>query len=486
MFFNSINDWTLFGIILSGILIVLSVAELIRNYNKWSTESTRKFVHIFIGIIVSSSPFIFKSNLQLIALSSLFIVVNLILLKSGKVESMHATERLSYGTVYFPLAVFIMSYLWWDKPVSFVLAILVLAISDPIAAFIGKNGRSIYTPWRDKKSRRGSLAMFGTTILIIMIGTDLLSRVYHAAYLIPMPVLVGLSIFTAFSAALAESISFRGSDNLSTPLITFLSYEIFLINYTHGTLPQLLVWTFISIGIFSLAWKQKSLSTSGAISGYLLGIIIFGAGGWPWITPLVFFFISASILSHLHHKPYSHRNILQILANGGVGAIFAVIYFFTNFPPAIVLYLGAIGAATADTWATEIGFYSKSRPRLVLSKTIVERGVSGGVTFLGIFGSAMGALMIGILGEEILHLNDLLIPITIAGLTGSLVDSILGRFIQAQFKCSQCGIQTEDRYHCDHKTKLIFGSKWIGNDMVNFINTIVGALVAYFFWMNYG
>jgi len=328
--------------------------------------------------------------------------------------------------------------------------------------------------------------MFGITILIIMLGTDILARVYHAAFLIPLPVLIGLSIFTAFSAALAESISFRGSDNLSTPLITFLSYEIFLINYTHGTLPQLLVWTVISIGIFSLAWKQKSLSTSGAISGFLMGIIIFGAGGWPWIIPLVFFFISASVLSHLHHKPYSHRNILQILANGGVGTIFAIIYFFTNFPPAIVLYLGAIGAATADTWATEIGFYSKNQPRLVLSKKIVARGVSGGVTFLGIFGSAMGALIIGILGEEILHLNDLLLPITIAGLTGSLVDSILGRFIQAQFKCRQCGSQTEDRYHCDHKTKLIFGSKWIGNDMVNFINTIAGAFVAYFFWMNYG
>jgi len=482
----SLNDWTLFGIIFTGIIIVLGMAEFIRHYMKWAPESTRQFIHIFIGLIVASGPFIFKANLQLITLSILFIVTNMILLMSGKVKSMHATERKSYGTVYFPMAVLIMSYFWWDKPISFILAIIVLTIADPTAAFIGKNGRTTFIPWRDKKSRRGSLAMFGITILIIMLGTDILARVYHATFLIPLPVLIGLSIFTAFSAALAESISFRGSDNLSTPLITFLSYEIFLINYTHGTLPQLLVWTVISIGIFSLAWKQKSLSTSGAISGFLMGIIIFGAGGWPWITPLVFFFISASVLSHLHHKPYSHRNILQILANGGVGTIFAIIYFFTNFPPAIVLYLGAIGAATADTWATEIGFYSKSQPRLVLSKIIVARGVSGGVTFLGILGSAMGALIIGILGEEILHLNDLLLPLTIGGLTGSLVDSILGRFIQAQFKCSQCDSQTEDRYHCDHKTNLIFGSKWIGNDMVNFINTIVGAFVAYFFWMNYG
>ena len=484
--FPSINEWILFAAIFLGIFGVLGISEWIRKSLGKPPESTRKFVHIFVGLIVSICPLIFKSNIQLITLSSLFTIINLILLKLDKFSSLHGTSRKSYGTVYFPLSVFILSFFWWDKPISLILSILVMTLADPIAATVGQKSRTTFIPWRDHKSQRGSLAMFGITILIIMLGTDILARVYHATFLIPLPVLIGLSIFTAFSAALAESISFRGSDNLSTPLITFLSYEIFLINYTHGTLPQLLVWTVISIGIFSLAWKQKSLSTSGAISGFLMGIIIFGAGGWPWIIPLVFFFISASVLSHLHHKPYSHRNILQILANGGVGTLFAIIYFFTNFPPAIVLYLGAIGAATADTWATEIGFYSKSKPRLVLSKIIVARGVSGGVTFLGILGSVTGALIIGILGEEILHLNDLLLPLTIAGLTGSLVDSILGRFIQAQFKCSQCGSQTEDRYHCDHKTKLIFGSKWIGNDMVNFINTIVGAFVAYFFWMNYG
>jgi phytol kinase len=157
---NSLNDWTLFGIIFTGIIIVLGMAEFIRHYIKWAPESTRQFIHIFIGLIVASGPFIFKANVQLITLSILFIVINMILLMSGKVNSMHATERKSYGTVYFPLSVLIMSCLWWDKPVSFILAIFVLAIADPIAAFIGKNGRTTFIPWRDKKSRRGSLAMF--------------------------------------------------------------------------------------------------------------------------------------------------------------------------------------------------------------------------------------------------------------------------------------------------------------------------------------
>jgi len=79
----SLNDWTLFGIIFTGIIIVLGMAEFIRHYIKWAPESTRQFIHIFIGLIVASGPLIFKANVQLITLSILFIVINMILLGFG-------------------------------------------------------------------------------------------------------------------------------------------------------------------------------------------------------------------------------------------------------------------------------------------------------------------------------------------------------------------------------------------------------------------
>ena len=479
------NEWSLFGLIFVGIFAIIITANWFQLKLKIKSEFIRIFVHILVGTVVLLCIYIFKSNIQLIILSSIFIGVNLISIKLNKFQSINNTARKSFGTVYFPLSIFILSLFFWEKPISLILSILVMTLADPLATIIGNNGKTTFRPWKDKKSRRGSLAMFGTTLLIIMIGSDLLARIYNASFFIPFPVLLGCSLFTALSATLAESISFKGSDNISVPIITFLSYEIFLINYTHGTLTSFSLWIFLSLITFIYSWYRRSLSTSGAISGYLIGIIIFGSGSWPWIIPLVFFFISSSLLSHLNHKEYAERNILQILANGSLGALFAVIYFFYQFPPAIVLYLGAIGAATADTWATEIGFYSKIRPRLIFTKTIVNRGVSGGITLLGLCASMLGAIIIGILGEAILGMNDLLFPIAIGGLAGSATDSILGRFIQAQFKCTSCDSNTEDRYHCDEKTQLIFGSKFIGNDMVNFINTIVGAIVTYYLWMFY-
>ena len=477
------NEWFLFSLIFASITTVIVVTNWLHKKTNIKSETIRKFIHICVGSVVSICPFIFKSNIQLILLSLLFIGLNSITIKFNLFQSINSTSRKSLGTIFFPFSILILSFFFWEKPISLILSVLVMTLADPLATIVGKNGLTTIIPWRDKKSRRGSLAMFGATLLIIMIGSDLLSRIYNASFYIPFPVLLACSLFTALLATLAESISFRGSDNLSVPIITFLSYEIFLINYSHETLTPLFFWIILSSITFIYSWYIKSLSTSGAISGYIIGIIIFGTGGWPWIIPLVFFFISSSFLSHLRHKEHAARNILQILANGGLGTLFAITYFFYQFPPAIILYLGAIGAATADTWATEIGYYSKKKPKLIFSKNIVDRGVSGGVTILGYCASMSGAFIIGILGETILKMNDLLIPITIGGLVGSLTDSILGRFIQAQFKCTSCNAETEDRYHCGVKTEIIFGSKYIGNDMVNFINTILGATVTYYLWM---
>ena len=101
--------------------------------------------------------------------------------------------------------------------------------------------------------------MFGSSFLIVLLGTDLLLKFYGSNFSIPIPTLLGLGIFTALSATLAESVSCKGSDNLSIPIITFISYEIYLINFSHGTLINLHLWTALSIIIFSYSYKKESL-----------------------------------------------------------------------------------------------------------------------------------------------------------------------------------------------------------------------------------
>ena len=134
---------------------------------------------------------------------------------------MNAVERKSLGTIYFPLSVFILSLFFWDKPISFFIAMCVLTFADPVASVIGSKSKNHFYPWVDKKSINGSIAMFSTSFLLVAVGTDTMARLFNASFYLPFPILIGLALFTALCATLSEMLSYKGSDNLSIPIITF-------------------------------------------------------------------------------------------------------------------------------------------------------------------------------------------------------------------------------------------------------------------------
>ncbi len=474
------NEWFSFGAFFIAIFLLIGTAEFVRSSLKWGPEASRKMVHVIVGIMVAACPLIFYSNVQPMTLAAIFILVNAAALKHEVFKGMHDTSRTTFGTVYFPIAFLILAAFFWEKPITLILSILVMTFADTLASFVGEHEKRPlkYKFWVDKKSLQGSAAMFLSTTLIIYVGTDFFAWLFGAAFFLPLEVLIGCAAFVGLMATLAEATSNKGSDNLSVPLVTAISYEIYLINYTHGSLPTLLLWTLGSAVIFFLAYKLQSLDGGGTATAFVMGIFIFGAGGAQWITPILAFFILSSILSKLGKKSAettqkgSNRDVLQVLANGGVPMIIAIVHFFHPFDIAYIMFLGAIAAATADTWATEIGFFSKRKPRHILNFKPVEKGTSGGVTILGTFGSILGASVIAWIGG--MMTGGLVI---LAGFIGSLVDSILGGSIQAKFTCSVCGKETEKRSHCHQATVHSSGFKCLDNDGVNFVNTFLGALI---------
>ena len=399
---------------------------------------------------------------------------------------MHSIDRASYGTIIFPISVLILSVFFWEKPITFFISIVTLAIADPMAAIVGERSKEHFKPWKDRKSLEGSLAMFSSTFIIVLFGTDFMVRFFNASFYLPIHILLGLALFTSLCATLSEMLSYRGSDNFSIPVITFFSYEIFLINYTHGSLIDLLLWTGLSILIFTLSYRLRSVSLSGAVGGFLIGILIFGSGGWALISPLVFFFVSSSILSKTKDKKDSRRDLLQILANGAVPAFLALTYFFFSYELALFAYFGALAAATADTWATEIGYFSKKDPMLLIGFKRVKKGESGAISLIGTIGTIAGGLGIALISQTVHDSKLAIFFITAAGIMGSFVDSFFGQFIQAKYQCNISGEIVEEKYNLNEKTILLNGVEWIDNNFVNLANTLTGALVAGLFFFLYG
>ena len=266
-----------------------------------------------------------------------------------------------------------------------------------------------------------------------------------------------------------------------------------------GTLNlfELLGGLALSLSIGALGHRRGALSGSGFWGALITGTLIFGFGGWEWGVLLIAFFLSSSALS-FYRSPdkqglaekfaKGHRRDLgQALANGGLAALLAVLSWWRPHPLWFFGCAGAMAAVNADTWATELGVLSPSPPRLVTTGRRVEVGASGGVTWLGTGASLAGALLIGLLaGAGALVLRQgwtvavgALLAAAVGGLTGSLIDSLLGATVQAIYWCDMCGKETERRVHrCGTETRLLRGWRWLGNDWVNVISSAVGALVA--------
>jgi uncharacterized protein (TIGR00297 family) len=176
------------------------------------------------------------------------------------------------------------------------------------------------------------------------------------------------------------------------------------------------------------------------------------------------------------------RDIGQVLANGGAGALIAVLSAIWPSPGWFPLFLGVMATVNADTWATELGTLSRRPPRLITTGRVVEVGTSGGVSPLGTAVSFAGGLLIGLaagLGDDRLTAVNTALIGGLAGLVGSAADSLLGATVQQIYYCDVCGKDTERRLHrCGNPTRPLRGWSWLNNDLVNLFSSLGGGLAA--------
>jgi uncharacterized protein (TIGR00297 family) len=256
----------------------------------------------------------------------------------------------------------------------------------------------------------------------------------------------------------------------------------------------------LSLGVALFALHRKSLSRSGVVGALLTGTLTLGFGGWAWGITLILFFISSSLLTRWRKGRKTtleqvfakggQRDLGQALANGGLGMVLAVLYGLWPHPAWAMAFAGALAAATADTWATEIGVLSSTPPRLITTGKPVPAGTSGGITFRGTLAEIGAGLFLGSCFFLFGRLESAFYPDTpsfcwvviplalLGGLSGAMVDSLLGATIQGIYRCAVCGKETERRRHCGEPTLLVRGRTWLTNDGVNFTATLVGAAVA--------
>ena len=237
------------------------------------------------------------------------------------------------------------------------------------------------------------------------------------------------------------------------------------------------------------AYRSKLLTISGAIAAFITGLLVYLGLGLKGLFILGLFFVSSSLWSKVKSVKKqkaeemsvkgSQRDWQQVLANGGLAALMSVLYGVTSDPVWVIGFCICIACSNSDTWASEIGSMSKNRPYYIRTFKRAERGTSGAISPLGTFASIAGAFVIAIAGFILfdLSLQDLLF-ICLFGFFGNVIDTLLGAYIQAGYRCIRCGFKTERTIHCDQNTNLIKGHSFFNNDVVNFLSGFLSLIVS--------
>lgn len=203
---------------LVGISLLLIFNELNYRRLKVKGEITRKFAHFTATLATVPFPYIFPSHWYILVLALLFFAVLLFTQHGTQLKSIHDIQRKSIGSYLLPLSIYISFLLSdiMDNKFIYILPMLILAISDPMAAILGINiknfnGRIKVFGKKLNKTWLGSGAFFASSFVISILA------LYFNRGLFDLKAF-WLSILIASVTTLAELISWRGSDNLSIPL----------------------------------------------------------------------------------------------------------------------------------------------------------------------------------------------------------------------------------------------------------------------------
>lgn len=153
--------------------------------------------------------------------------------------------------------------------------------------------------------------------------------------------------------------------------------------------------------------------------------------------------------------------------------------------------LGSLSCCSGDTWASELGVLSKSKPRLITNFQTVPKGTNGGVSFLGLVASTLGGAIVGLTSflflmmmkgslsfQSIASTQWMLVALgAIGGLFGSFIDSLLGATLQFSGLDQDSNKVVNRPRRGSEKVKRISGIDFFSNSQVNFISSLITAIV---------
>lgn len=263
---------------------VLAAAELWRRLGSPPVESTRKFVHLAMGLVAMALPWLIDSAITLLVLIAPAIVLFLVARRYGLLRSVLGVERRSLGDVLFPIAVLVLFAIGRQERVFYLIAMFTLVACDSLAALLGRAyGQHVFDVEQDRKTFEGSAVFLLTAFLGVHLPLLLLTDIGR-----PESVIIALQL--ALLVTTFEAISPGGWDNLFVPLGTFYLLAKLTPKGFDGIAIQLGVQLALLAITLLVARMTRVLTFSGAVASHLVLYAAFSLGEPGWVVaPLLAF-----------------------------------------------------------------------------------------------------------------------------------------------------------------------------------------------------
>jgi len=289
-------------------------------------ETSRKAVHIAMGLVTLSFPWLFRAGwpvllLSLLAIAALAGTRLITPLRERFGGVLNGVERRSLGEIYFPVAVAALYLLAAGNRLLYVIPLLTLTLADAVAALVGvRYGRHRFCTSEGTKSAEGSLAFFMVAFLSACLPLLLLSNTGQAESLL-------IALVLGILVMLFEAVSVGGLDNLFIPLGCYALLRRYLTLEADELLFRLGAICLLALLVF--CWRKRTtLKESGLLATALVGYMNWALGGWQWLVVSLIFFLTYTVLWPRNggscHPVHTVRVVASVAAPGMLWLLISV------------------------------------------------------------------------------------------------------------------------------------------------------------------
>jgi uncharacterized protein (TIGR00297 family) len=435
------------------------------------SETRRQFVHMAMGLFALLLRVLTWPQAAACALAAF--LFNLVVLPRLGGPSLYrpvdAARGFPLGILIYPLSVLLLILSFPRRPDIVAAAWACLAYGDGMATLVGRLVKSPRLPWNAQKTLAGtaSFVLAGGVVGILLVW-------WTRPAVSPMPpwqFVVFAPLAAALGAGLVESMPVSLDDNLSVPIVAAaILWGVTLVTSEawHAAVPTLAWMVPLAVAfngvVATLGWKAGTVSVAGAIGGAIIGVAILACAGFSGWVMLFASFFAAAVSSKMGLKRKSVLGIAEerggrrgpgnAIANCGLAAAVAILAALSSYREAALLALvAALTAGASDTVASEIGKAWGRRTFLLTRLTPVRPGTPGAVSLEGTAAGLVAALALAALGLALGLIHGNAIWYVVVGAT-------VGAFVEGGLAAT------------------LEGPGILNNDMLNFINTAVAAIVA--------